>query len=60
MFNLTGVETDSENEEPQEQKDNTENERKQKQHAIGKSSILLENNLLGTLLLQNYYCVNNN
>lgn len=60
MLNLTGVETDSENEEPQEQKDNTENERKQKQHAIGKSSILLENNLFGTLLLQNYYCVNNN
>lgn len=54
MLNLTGVETDSENEEPQEQKDNTENERKQKQHAIGKSSILLENNLSGTLLLQNY------
>ncbi|XP_026574329.1 inaD-like protein [Pseudonaja textilis] len=34
-LNLTGVETDSENEEPQEQKDNTENERKQKQYAIG-------------------------
>uniref|UniRef100_A0A2D4IFS5 PDZ domain-containing protein n=2 Tax=Micrurus lemniscatus lemniscatus TaxID=129467 RepID=A0A2D4IFS5_MICLE len=50
-LNLTGVETDSENEEPQEQKDNTENERKQKQHAIGKSNILLENNFFGMLLL---------
>lgn len=60
MLNLTAVETDSENEEPQEQKDNTENERKQKQQSIGKSNILLENNLFGTLLLQNYYCVNNN
>ncbi|XP_039194986.1 inaD-like protein isoform X2 [Crotalus tigris] len=42
-LNLTGVETDSENEEPQEQKDNTENERNQKQHEIGNTSDLSEN-----------------
>ncbi|XP_058034699.1 inaD-like protein isoform X2 [Ahaetulla prasina] len=43
MLNLTGVETDSENEEPQEQKDNTENEKKQKQHAIGNTLDLSKN-----------------
>ncbi|XP_063154110.1 inaD-like protein isoform X2 [Candoia aspera] len=45
MLNFTGMETDSENEEPQEQKDNSENERKQKLHTIGNTLDLSENKL---------------